>query len=211
METNTLYYGDNLEILRKYIPDNSIDLIYLDPPFNSNAAYNILFKEPTGEPSQAQITAFDDTWHWGSESEKEFQEIIMHAPVNVAELITAFRNFIHQNDVMAYLVMMCIRLSELKRVLKATGSIYLHCDSTVSHYLKILMDTIFGIDNYLNEITWQRTGAHSDAKRWGKVADTILLYSKGRKYTWHPQYIEYTDEYIKERYKYVDDDPTPVI
>lgn len=205
METNVLYYGDNLEILRKYIPDNSIDLIYLDPPFNSNATYNILFKELTGEPSQAQITAFDDTWHWGSESEREFQEIIMHAPVNVAELITAFRNFIHQNDMMAYLVMMCIRLLELKRVLKKTGSIYLHCDSTVSHYLKILMDTIFGIDNYLNEIIWQRTGAHSDAKRWGKVTDTILFYSRGNKYTWNSQYIEYTDEYIKERYKYVDE------
>jgi len=206
LETNALYYGDNLEILRKYIPDSSIDLIYLDPPFNSNATYNILFKELTGEPSQAQITAFDDTWHWGIESERTFQEIIVNAPVNVAELITAFRNFIHQNDMMAYLVMMCIRLLELKRVLKDTGSIYLHCDSTASHYLKILMDAIFGIRNFRNEIIWQRTGAHSDAKRWGKVTDTILFYSKGMKYNWHPQYIEYADEYIKERYKYIDKD-----
>lgn len=205
MKTNVLYYGDNLEILRKYIPDNSIDLIYLDPPFNSNAAYNILFKEPTGEPSQAQITAFDDTWHWGSESEKEFQEIIMHAPVNVAELITAFRNFIHQNDMMAYLVMICIRLLELKRVLKATGSIYLHCDPTASHYLKILMDTVFGIQNFRNEIVWKRTSAHNDPGRYGANIDNILFYTKSNNWTWNQIYRLHDQQYIA-RFRHKDPD-----
>lgn len=133
MQTNVLYYGDNLDILRKHIPDNSIDLVYLDPPFNSKATYNVLFKEPTGEPSQAQITAFEDTWHWGDEAERTFQEIVDTAPANVVNMMTAFRKFIHANDMMAYLVMMCIRLLELRRVLKDTGSIYLHCDVTAGH------------------------------------------------------------------------------
>src|SRR3972149_10024675 len=110
METNVLYYGNNLDILRKYIPDNSIDLIYLDPPFNSKATYNILFKEPTGEPSTAQITAFEDTWHWTEETEKIFQEIVEKAPAKVVKMMVAFREFIGINDVMAYLTMMCIRL-----------------------------------------------------------------------------------------------------
>ena len=198
METNVLYYGDNLQILRKYIPDNSIDLIYLDPPFNSNATYNVLFKEPTGEPSQAQITAFDDTWHWGIESERTFQEIIMHAPVNIAELITAFRNFIHQNDMMAYLVMMCIRLLELRRVLKPTGSIYLHCDSTASHYLKILMDAVFGIRNFRSEIIWRRTGSNSAAKRFGPLHQTILYYVKTTGSAYYSVMAPYTKNYIDE-------------
>jgi adenine specific DNA methylase Mod len=198
MENNILYYGDNLEIIRKYFPDNSIDLIYLDPPFNSNAAYNILFKEPTGEPSQAQITAFDDTWHWSIESERTFQEIITNAPINVAELITAFRNFIHQNDMMAYLVMMCIRLLELKRVLKLTGSIYLHCDSTASHYLKILMDAVFGIRNFRNEIIWRRTGSNSAAKRFGPIHQTILYYAKSNMSSFYPVPAPYTKGYIDD-------------
>jgi site-specific DNA-methyltransferase (adenine-specific) len=196
METNVLYYGDNLEILRKYIPDNSIDLIYLDPPFNSKATYNVLFKEPSGESSQAQITAFDDTWHWGIESEREFQEIIMHAPVNVAELITSFRNFIHQNDMMAYLVMICVRLLELKRVLKDTGSIYLHCDPTASHYLKILLDAIFGVSNYRNEIVWKRTSAHNDPGRYGANIDNILFYTKSDSWTWNQIYRPHDQQYI---------------
>jgi len=189
METNALYYGDNLEILRKYIPDNSIDLIYLDPPFNSKATYNILFKEPTGEPSQAQITAFDDTWHWGKESETSFQELVDNAPVNVVELISAFRRFIHQNDMMAYLVMMCVRLLELRRVLKETGSIYLHCDTTASHYLKILMDTIFGVANFRNEISWRRSQTRSSISRIFKRShDILLFYSKKSDYLFNLQY-----------------------
>src|SRR3989304_9683174 len=130
---NILYYGDNLKVLREHIKDNSVDLIYLDPPFNSKKDYNILFKEPTGKQSEAQITAFEDSWHWTEEAERTFQEIVDNAPVNVVEMMNAFRKFIGLNDVMAYLTMMCIRLMELRRVLKDTGSIYLHCDHTASH------------------------------------------------------------------------------
>ena len=147
---NTLYYGDNLDILRKHIPTDSIDLIYLDPPFNSKANYNILYKEISGEFSDAQITAFEDTWHWGDNAEATFTEIIDTAQANVVKMMSAFRSFIGNNDMMAYLTMMCIRLIELRRVLKDTGSIYLHCDPTASHYLKILMDAIFDKRNYRN-------------------------------------------------------------
>ena len=152
---NTLYYGDNLDILRQYVPDESVDLIYLDPPFNSNASYNVLFKEQSGEGSPAQIKAFTDTWEWTQESERVFeQEIIMNptTPPNVKDMITAFREFIGRNAMMAYLVMMTPRLVDLRRVLKPTGSIYLHCDPTASHYLKLLMDAIFGAGNFRSEI-----------------------------------------------------------
>ena len=162
--TNTLYYGDNLEILRQHVPDESVDLIYLDPPFNSNASYNVLFKERSGEESPAQIKAFTDTWEWTQESERVFeQEIIMNptTPPNVKDMITAFREFIGRNAMMAYLVMMTPRLVELRRVLKSTGSIYLHCDTTAGHYLKILMDAVFGKERFLTEISWKRTSVLS--------------------------------------------------
>lgn len=187
METNVLYYGDNLEILHKYIPDNSIDLIYLDPPFNSKATYNILFKEPTGEPSQAQATAFEDTWHWTEETERTFQEIVDTAPADVVEMMVAFRKFIHENDIMAYLTMMCIRLIELKRVLKDTGSIYLHCDPTASHYLKILMDAIFGGKNFRNEIVWLYKTGGTSKRHFSKKHDIILMYSRTDKWKFNPQ------------------------
>jgi site-specific DNA-methyltransferase (adenine-specific) len=131
MDTNILYYGDNLEILRKYIPDDSIDLIYLDPPFNSKATYNVLYKEPTGAPSQAQISAFEDSWHWGLESERALQEIAasLIASAEVKEFMSVLPRLVgRRTDMAAYLTMMCIRLIELRRVLKDTGSIYLHCD-----------------------------------------------------------------------------------
>lgn len=185
METNVLYYGDNLNILRKYIPSDSIDLIYLDPPFNSKATYNILFKEPTGEPSEAQIAAFEDTWHWGDESERTFKEIVSSAPAKVGEMMTAFRKFIHENDMMAYLTMMCIRLLELKRVLKDTGSIYLHCDPTASHYLKILMDAIFGARNFQNEIVWHYTVGGKSLRRFARKHDIILFYTKSENFTFN--------------------------
>ena len=157
IETNVIYYGDNLEILRKYIPEESIDLIYLDPPWKSDRPYNILFKEPTGKLSEAQIAVFDDTWHWTRESEETFEEIVEKAPSDVIEVMKAFRSFIGRNDVMAYLTMMCIRLLEMKRVLKNTGSIYLHCNPVIGHYVKILMDAIFRKENFRNEIVWQET------------------------------------------------------
>ena len=185
--TNTLYYGDNLDILRQHVPDESVDLVYLDPPFNSNANYNVLFKEQSGEASPAQIRAFTDTWEWTQEAERTYeQEIITNpgTPANVKEMVSAFRQFIGSNAMMAYLVMMTPRLVELRRVLKPTGSIYLHCDPTASHYLKLLMDTMFGAANFRTEITWKRTSAHSDSRQGrqqhGRVHDVIFFYSKER-------------------------------
>ena len=155
---NRLYYGDNLEILRnrEYFPDACVDLIYLDPPFNSNRNYNVLFKSESGADSEAQITAFEDTWHWGETAEATYDDIIVNAPHKVATAIEALMDLIERNQMMAYLVMMTARLVELHRVLKPTGSLYLHCDPTASHYLKILLDAIFGIENFRNEIIWKR-------------------------------------------------------
>ena len=131
--SNKLFYGDNLFILREHIPSESIDLIYLDPPFNSNRNYNVLFKDEHGTDSEAQIKAFEDTWHWNLEAEQTYAEILTEAPDNIAKLIDSMRDFIGTNQVMAYLVMMTARLVELHRVLKPTGSLYLHCDPTASH------------------------------------------------------------------------------
>ena len=208
MDTNVLYYGDNLKILRDYVPDNSIDLIYLDPPFNSKATYNVLFKEPSGKSSEAQITAFEDTWHWGIESERTLLEINNSKLVSpkVKDLMNLLPSFLGRNDMMAYLTMMSIRLVELRRVLKDTGSIYLHCDPTASHYLKIILDSIFGTENFRNEFVWKRTTAHSDSNRAGRIHDIILFYSKDNSYVWNKIYQPYDDEYVKKYYRYKDDD-----
>ncbi|MBI2861750.1 MAG: restriction endonuclease [Chloroflexi bacterium] len=205
MAENVLYYGDNFDILRRYIPDESVDLIYLDPPFNSQASYNVLFKEPSGELSAAQLHAFSDTWHWDETAENSYKEVVETAPDRVRKMISALREFIGRNDMMAYMVMMTIRLVELRRVLKPTGSLYLHCDPTASHYLKIVLDTIFGPANFRNEIVWQRTGAHNDPHRYGRVTDSILFYTKSQTWAWNPQYTPYDHEYVQERYRYVDE------
>ncbi|MGO9014009.1 MAG: DNA methyltransferase [Dissulfurispiraceae bacterium] len=186
---NTLYYGDNLPILRSHISDNSVDLIYLDPPFNSKADYNVLYKEPTGEPSAAQITAFEDTWHWSEDSERTFLEITHVAQPTVIEMMRSFRHFIGENDVMAYLTMMCIRLIELQRVLTPTGTIYLHCDPTASHYLKILMDVVFDKRNFRNEIVWCYRGGGTPKKDFGRRHDIILRYSKSDEYNFFPDLV----------------------
>jgi len=149
---NTLYYGDNLDILRKYIPNDSVDLIYLDPPFNSKADYNILFKEPSGKESVAQIQAFSDFWHWDSNAEETYLEL--QEDPKFASMIQFLHAHLGRNDMMAYLVMMAIRLRELHRVLKPTGSLYIHCDPTASHYLKIVLDETFEPFNFRNEIVW---------------------------------------------------------
>jgi DNA modification methylase len=184
---NTLYYGDNLKILRDYIKDESVDLIYLDPPFNSNRNYNVLFKDESGTEADSQIHAFEDTWHWHQQAEETYHELI-NSPDEVGRMIEAFRSFIGTNQMMAYLVMMAVRLKELHRVLKPTGSLYLHCDTTASHYLKILLDTIFGGQFFRNEIAWQRTSAHNDPARYGRVHDSILFYTKSNSYTWNQQF-----------------------
>ena len=209
---NTLYYGDNLTVLREYIPDQSVDLVYLDPPFNSNATYNVLFKERTGEESPAQIQAFTDTWDWTQEAQRTFeQEIIQNptAPLAVKDMISAFRQFIGQNAMMAYLVMMTPRLVELRRVLKPTGSLYLHCDPTAGHYLKLLLDTVLGKENFKNEIIWKRTNAHSDttqgATHFGRIHDLLLRYAKSAKVTWNTQYTDYDPAYAENFYRHVEE------
>ena len=193
---NTLFYGDNLQVLRDHIPDESVDLVYLDPPFNSNASYNVLFREKSGEESPAQIKAFTDTWEWTLETERTFEQDIItnpDTPPAVVEMIEAFRKFIGQNAMMAYLVMMTPRLVELRRVLKPTGSLYLHCDPTASHYLKIVLDTVFGkARNFRNEIVLEAYfNAHNDATSrssavWDSVHDDILLLFT-RAYNFTPQ------------------------
>jgi len=207
---NTLYYGDNLDILREYIEDNSIDLIYLDPPFNSNKDYNVLFGEKNGTQSPAQIKAFEDTWHWDRrKAEETYREIVENLPKKVADLIKALRSFLGENDVMAYLVMMAIRLYELYRVLKPTGSIYLHCDPTASHYLKLIMDVAFGVNNFRNEIVWVRgtaSGGKAGGNKYVPNHDVIFFYTKNvSKEYFERQYIVYTEEYVKKRFKYVDE------
>lgn len=182
--TNRLYYGDNLDVLRDQIASESVDLVYLDPPFNSNANYNLLFKSPAGFSADSQIEAFEDTWHWNDKAEAAFHDVMTCGNTDVAELLRAMRGFLKENDMMAYLAMMAVRLIELHRVLKPTGSLYLHCDPTASHYLKLLLDGVFG-GNFRNEITWKRTSSHSSAKRWGPTHDTILFYTKSESYVWN--------------------------
>ena len=162
---NHLHYGDNLRVLRESVADESVDLIYLDPPFNSNASYNVLFKGPGGSDSQAQIEAFDDTWHWTTSAEEAFSEVLTSGNSDASEMLRAMRQFLGDNDMMAYLAMMAVRLIELHRVLKPTGSLYLHCDPTASHYLKILLDAVFGARNFRNEISWRRSNPKSHASR----------------------------------------------
>ena len=180
---NTLYYGDNLKILRKYIPDESVDLIYLDPPFNSKRAYNIIFKDKDGKYPPSQIEAFDDTWHWSDETEETMWELSKPPyPAKLYRTLEAFRVALGTSDMMAYLVMMAIRLCELRRVLKRTGSIYLHCDPTASHYLKIIMDQIFGMKNFRNEIVWCYSHGGRSGNNFGKKHDILLRYSKSKKW-----------------------------
>ena len=203
---NRLYFGDNLDILRDHVADESVDLIYLDPPFNSNVNYNAFFQEQSGELSDAQIVAFEDTWHWGLESEAAYRATVTDGPERLADLLQAMRAFLGQSDMMAYLSMMAPRIAELHRVLKPTGSIYLHCDPTASHYLKLLMDATFGPVFYKNEIIWKRTSAHSDAKRYGRSHDVILYYTYGPEAVWNDPRQPYDEEYVAKYYRYQDDD-----
>jgi site-specific DNA-methyltransferase (adenine-specific) len=197
---NHLYYGDNLNVLRD-LPGEHVDLIYLDPPFNSNAGYNQLFKSPDGSGSTAQIEAFNDTWHWGDAAEEAYQAVRRSPNAAAAQMLSAMRGFLGENDMMAYLAMMAVRLIELHRVLKPTGSLYLHCDPTASHYLKILMDAVFGAGNFRNEIVWKRTGAHSDSKTIGRVHDIILRFSKSENFTWNKAYQAYDQDYVLSHYR----------
>jgi site-specific DNA-methyltransferase (adenine-specific) len=203
---NHLYYGDNLAVLRDHIASDSVDLVYLDPPFNSNASYNVLFKGPSGNASAAQIEAFDDTWHWTDAAETAYAEVLRSGNGAAAEMLRAMRSFLGENDMMAYLAMMAVRLIELHRVLKPTGSLYLHCDPTASHYLKILLDAVFGVRFYRSEIVWKRSTSHGNVARgYGDLTDTIFFYTRSDQYVWNQQHSKFSVEY-ETRYNMRDPD-----
>jgi site-specific DNA-methyltransferase (adenine-specific) len=208
-----LYYGDNLQVLREHIKDESVDLIYIDPPFNSAANYNVIFREHSGDaPSQAQIQAFKDTWTWTPDADGMLNDLVERNG-QVAEFLDLIIRTLNKDDLSAYLVMMAVRLVELHRVLKPTGSFYLHCDGTASHYLKATCDVIFGAANFRNEIIWKRrygfSSAVHESNRFGICTDSILYYAKSAKSAFHPQYNkdskEY-QEYIEKYFKLVDAD-----
>jgi len=202
---NRLFYGDNLAVLREHIGNESIDLIYLDPPFNSNAGYNVLFKSASGAGADASIEAFDDTWTWGEASQHALMDIASGTNRPLQVMMNAMHSAIGENPLMAYLAMMAVRLVELHRVLKPTGSLYLHCDPTASHYLKLVLDAVFGAEQFLNEITWKRTFAHGSARRFGPVHDTIFFYSKNGHNRWQDLKIGHDDTYVTKHFRAVDE------
>jgi site-specific DNA-methyltransferase (adenine-specific) len=196
---NTLYYGDNLQVMREHLKNESVDLIYLDPPFNSKRDYNVLFKAPDGHGIDAQLTAFEDSWHWGPQAEAEFQELMQQPNTRLAELMNALRGFLKENDMLAYLTMMANRLVELHRVLKDTGSLYLHCDPTASHYLKLVLDAVFGQKSYRNELIWKRGKGVSNTKtkQFPRNHDVIFFYTKTENNFYIRQFKEYSDVTLK--------------
>lgn len=202
---NYLFYGDNLNVLCKHVPNLSVDLVYLDPPFKRNQDYNVLFEERSGTRSAAQIKAFEDTWTWDEAAAQSYRETV-EGGGDVAKAMQAFRMALGETDMLAYLSMMAPRLVELERKLKPTGSLYLHCDPTASHYLKALLDAVFGADTFWNEIIWKRTSGHSDARRYGRVHDVLLYYSKADKPKWNKQYQAYDEAYVRQYYRYSDPD-----
>src|SRR5947199_4619973 len=208
---NRLYFGNNLKWLsdRKEFPDASVDLVYLDPPFNSNADYNVLFREPSGQVSQAQFHAFTDTWSWADAADTYHQFIDNCPNIAVVELMEALHSFLKHSPMMAYLAMMAPRLVELHRVLKPTGSLYLHCDPTADHYLRMLFDGIFGAVNFRDEIIWKRSSSHADIKqgmrRCGRIHDVLLLYAKSDTAIWNPVFTPYDEDYVESMYRFVDD------
>lgn len=204
MSENVLYYGDNLDVLRRHIKDESVNLVYLDPPFNSNASYNVLFAAKDGRQAAAQIQAFEDTWKWDQAAAAIYDETVEGGGA-VADVLRAFRTFLGTNDMLAYLAMMAPRLVELRRVLKDTGSLYLHCDPTASHYLKLLLDAVFGPQRIVSEIIWKRTHSHGDPQRkFGAITDTIFLYSKSDDYKFFSQYRAFESEYVDSTFTNAD-------
>lgn len=203
---STLYFGDNLDILRRYVKDESVDLVYLDPPFNSNATYNVLFGGKGGAKSAAQIQAFDDTWHWDDAAAAAFHEVVTNPETSegAGTALRAFRSLLGDGDMLAYLCMMAPRLVELRRVLKSTGSIYLHCDPTASHYLKVLMDAVFGPRFFRNEIIWKRTGAHGSAGRYARIHDVLLFYTKSSDHTWTTPRAALGSDYLDSKFRFAD-------
>jgi len=207
LRTNVLYYGDNLDILRRreYFPDESIDLIYLDPPFNSNRSYNVLFRESTGAASEAQIEAFEDTWHWGPPAARAYEDAQSGPHQKVARMLRAMVDGLGHNDVTAYLTMMAVRLVELHRVLKPTGCMYLHCDPTTGHYLKLILDSVFGPTSFRNEVVWKRSAPKGHAyTRFPSAHDLLLAYGKAVQPTWNAQLTPHSDAYVESHYTHVE-------
>ena len=207
---NTLYFGDNLEILKRHISEESVDLVYLDPPFNSNRDYNILFREQSSAESPSQIKAFGDTWNWAGAAESWDNFTTICPSPKVIELMHGFHNAIGENDVLAYLVMMAPRLYHLHRVLKSTGSLYLHCDPTASHYLKLILDCLFDPRNYRNEISWRRSNPKSHgSQNFANCRDIIFRYAKSPTVTFNPIYESHNPDYVEKAYRYTDETGKP--
>jgi DNA modification methylase len=204
---NVLYFGDNLDVLRRYIKDETVDLVYLDPPFNSNQDYNVLFAEKDGRDSAAQIKAFTDTWRWDEGAARAYEETVEKSD-GAARALRALRDLLGTNDLLAYLSMMAPRLVELRRALKSTGSIYLHCDPTASHYLKLLMDSVFGPQNFRTEVVWKRQSAHNDArqgrKQHGRIHDVLLFYTVSEAWTWNPIYTPHDQKHVESTFNWVE-------
>ena len=204
MSQNVLYYGDNLDVMREHIGDESVDLVYLDPPFNSARDYNVLFKQAKKDENQAQITAFTDTWVWSKQRYEEFFDDSHNQ--RLFELVEALFKILGSSEMMAYVLMMAPRLLELHRVLRPTGSLYLHCDPVASHYLKMLLDVVFRAMNFRREIVWQRTSAHANViNSYGAVHDVLLYYSKSAAWTWNQLYSPYRSEYVEMFFDQVDE------
>ena len=202
-EQNTLYYGDCLDWMEKW-DDSCVDLIYLDPPFNSKVNYNIIYgKNGAGD---AQYRAFTDIWHWDDEAAARFEMFAGAVSRPAHDVIVGLHRFLGECGMLAYLTYMAERLEQMRRLLKPTGSIYLHCDPTASHYLKSLMDAIFGHKNFRNEITWKRFNFHADARRFGAISDRILFYSKGDHYLFNRVRIPYSRDYIDSKFTHIDSD-----
>lgn len=211
MLENRLYYGDNLPVLRDQIASESVDLVYIDPPFNSSRDYNVIFAERATEErqTQSQIMAFEDTWRWTAQTDYAMDDLARVAPRQLINMLNNFIDVLGRNDMTAYLVMLSGRLVELRRVLKPTGTLFLHCDTSAAHYIKVLLDCLFGKDKMINQFTWKRTSAHSDAKQGakhaGRISDMIFWYAKGDTWTHNVQYTPYTKDYLEKHYKHVEE------
>ena len=203
-ENRTLVRGDNLEEMRTF-PDDCIDLIATDPPFNSQRNYFVPYRDEHGQEPDTLIRAFTDTWTWGEAAEDAYQHLLVEEGGQIGNTIQGLRQFLNETPMMAYLVMMAVRIVEMHRILKPTGSLYLHCDPSASHYLKIVLDAVFGVANFRNEIVWQRTSAHNDGNRFGRVHDIILSYSKSSQPLWNPIYTEHNSEYVERAYRHEDE------
>jgi site-specific DNA-methyltransferase (adenine-specific) len=202
---NTLYYGDNLDILKEYVANDTVDLVYSDPPFQSARAYNVLFSDKSGEYSQAQIEAFNDSWNWDQKAAQTYHGLVTQADPALSTLLASLRAILKEGAMLAYLVMMTARLIELHRVLKPTGSLFLHCDPTASHYLKVVLDCVFGVQNFRNEIVWKRSDAHNDAKRqFGAISDRILFYGKSDRARFQPQFGGFPEKTLRDWYLYLE-------